>query len=355
MVPLYSYFSLLNPPLRDNSLLQRTPGLIDWRNISLIASLILVSRGLELSGIFTRLSSYLISVSGGSGRRLAFILLLTIAFSSSIIMNDTAMLIFIPLIVTISKVSEEDLSSLVVLSAIAANIGSALTPIGNPQNIIIWNSYAIPFHSFVLEMLPFVLLWLLLLLFLAYLIFNDKIERKELPPVNINTSFLWTSMILLVGDITFAQGGKALWTFPITFGVFLLIGREVLFGFDWGLLLMFIFIFVDFGEIAHILSSSGVSFPNSGVKLFLTSAFLSQLVSNVPATILLLNEGKDWISLAAGVNIGGTGLIVGSLANLIAIRIGEVETGKFHRYSVPYFLLTLILSIFILHLSISGS
>ncbi|KUH34523.1 carboxylate transporter [Thermococcus celericrescens] len=340
------YLALL---LRDGSLLRRTPGLVDWGSLYLIGSLILVSRGLELSGIFTRLSCRLLSLSGGSERRLAFILLPTIAISSTVIMNDTAMLIFIPLILTLSRISGKDLSGLVILSSMAANVGSALTPIGNPQNVIIWNHYGIPFHSFVLRMLPFVFTWLLLLLLFAYFIFKGEIKQRELPPVSVHKSLLWASIILLAVDLILAQEGKALWTFPITLGVLLLIGRKVPLAVDWTLLLTFAFIFADFGEIALILSSSGVFFPHPGLGLFLTSAFLSQLVSNVPATVLLLG-GSEWLPLAAGVNVGGTGLIIGSLANLIAVRIARVGIKEFHRYSVPYFLLVTLLSLLILWL-----
>ncbi|ASJ02889.1 anion transporter [Thermococcus profundus] len=329
--------------LRDGSLLRRTLSLIDWGSLSLIGSLILLSMGLELSGIFTRLSCRLISLSRGSERRLAFVLLPTIALSSAVIMNDTAMLIFIPLIVTLSRIAEKDLSGLIVLSAIAANVGSALTPIGNPQNVIIWNHYGVPLHYFVLRMLPFVFTWLLLLLLFAYFILKGEIEQRELPPVSVRKSLLWISILLLAVDVVLAHEGKALWTFPITLGVLLLPERKVLLAFDWALLLTFAFIFADSGEIALILSSSRIFFPHSGLGLFLTSAFLSQLVSNVPATVLLLGGG-EWLPLAAGVNVGGTGLIIGSLANLIAIRTGKVGVREFHRYSVPFFLIALMVS-----------
>jgi Na+/H+ antiporter NhaD/arsenite permease-like protein len=71
--------------------------------------------------------------------------------------------------------------------------------------------------------------------------------------------------------------------------------------------------------------------------------FMPELVSNVPATVLLLN-GNAWLPLAAGVNVGGTGLIIGSLASLIAIMIGKVGLKRFHRYSLPFFVLALPIS-----------
>ena len=338
------YFLLL---VRDGSLLRRTPGLIDWAGLSLIASLILVSKGLELSGAFTRLSSSLILLSNGSERRLAFLLLPAVALSSAVIMNDTAMLVFIPLVVTVSRVTGKDLSALVVLSAIAANVGSALTPIGNPQNIIIWSYYGPSFLGFLTSMLPFVGLWLVLLLVFAGFVFRGGIPGRRLPPVALRKGLLWASVVLLPLDVLLFQEGRPLLTFPLTLAVLLLAGRDVLLGFDWALLLTFALIFVDFGEISGILSSLGLSPPGSPMGLFLASALTSQAVSNVPATVLLLG-GKDWLPLAVGVNVGGTGFVLGSLANLIAVRISGISMRDFHRYSLPYFLAAVLLSALLL-------
>ena len=81
---------------------------------------------------------------------------------------------------------------------------------------------------------------------------------------------------------------------------------------------------------------SGHTLPSEGV-LFLASAGLSQLISNVPATVIFLGSKPEWLPLALGVNLGGNGLVVGSLANIIAIRISGIRMSDFHRFSMPYF------------------
>ncbi|WP_088885803.1 SLC13 family permease [Thermococcus gorgonarius] len=320
---------------------------MDWGGLSLITSLILVSRGLELSGAFGKLSLQIIALSRGSERRLAMILLPTIALSSAIIMNDTAMLIFIPFIVALSRLIEKDMTALVVFSAIAANVGSALTPIGNPQNIIIWRHYGVPFPDFVAYILPFVLLWLILLRLFAFVTFRGSLPERKLHQVKVREGLLWSSLFLLIANIVLAREGKALWTLPLTVVILSLVGGDVLLSFDWALVLTFALIFVDFGELSRIMASLGFHPPSSRIGLFISSALLSQAVSNVPATVLLLSA-ENWGPLAVGVNAGGTGFMVGSLANLIAIRIARMSIEDFHRYSVPYFLLILLLSALLL-------
>ena len=121
----------------DHKLLARTPFLVDWKSLSLITALILTSKGLELSGVFSRLAPKLVELSHGSERRLVLYLVPIVVTSSAIIMNDTAMLVFVPLVIATADIARINVSRAVTMLAIAANVGSALTPIGNPQNIII--------------------------------------------------------------------------------------------------------------------------------------------------------------------------------------------------------------------------
>ncbi|WP_226996616.1 SLC13 family permease [Thermococcus sp. 5-4] len=332
--------------LNDPSLPGRTPDLVDWRSLALITSLILVSKGLELSGIFTRLSIGLISLSGGSERKLMLLLIPIIALSSAVIMNDTAMLVFIPLVVITARLAGINTARAVTLSAIAANVGSALTPIGNPQNIIIWNTYGLSFLGFVGAMLLPVTLWLVLIVLFTLTIRERPISIERLPPVAIKTRLFAASLFLLIGDILLAETGRPLWTLPLTLLVLLILGREALLGFDWALVLTFAFIFVDFGEVARLISGSSW-LPSGGLVLLLASAGLSQLISNVPATVVFIGSRPEWLPLALGVNLGGTGIIIGSLANLIALRISGIGIRDFHRFSIPYFLMALVVSILI--------
>ena len=332
----------------DGSLPKRTPGLVDWGSLSLITSLIITSKGLELSGVFDRLAQRLVGKTNHSGKRLLLLLLPAIALSSAIIMNDTAMLVFIPLVVALSELSGLDRAKAVTLSAISANVGSALTPIGNPQNIIIWHDYRLGFSTFVLQMLPFVLLWLGVLLFFVILSPDENLSVRSLPPLALRRDLLLVSAFLLCINIYLGETGRHELSIAVTLALFLILERDILLSFDWALVLTFAFIFIDFNELSYLLSKACLSLPTSGVKLLLISAGLSQLISNVPAAVLFLGSKPEWLPLALGVNIGGTGMIIGSLANLIAVRIAGVSLKEFHRYSIPYFLLGLGISTLIL-------
>ncbi|NJE10489.1 SLC13 family permease [Thermococcus sp. MAR1] len=334
--------------LIDRSLPGRTPVLIDWGSLSLITALIITSKGLEISGIFSRLAPVLVRISGGSGRRLFFFLLPSIAFSSAVIMNDTAMLVFIPLVVAVSEFSELDGGRAVALSAIAANVGSSLTPVGNPQNVIIWREYGIGFVTFIIHMLPFVLLWMGILFVLVIFLPDENISPKPLPPISTRWDLLIASTLVLGMNIYLGETGRDITSLVITLMIFLIVDRRILWSFDWALVLTFALIFADFNEVSHLISGSARMFPGEGFKLLLASAGLSQLISNVPATVLFLGSKPEWLPLALGVNLGGTGMIIGSLANLIALRISGIGMRDFHRYSIPYFLIALGISILIL-------
>ncbi len=332
----------------DSSLLRRTPKLVDWESLSVITAIIMASKGLELSGIFSKLAPRLIQAANHSERRLMLLFILTISLSSMFIMNDTAMLVFIPLVVVTSEIARVDTARAVTFSAIAANVGSALTPIGNPQNIIIWHVYGLGFMEFVRSMLPFVSLWLIILFAFTLTIKNQELSIERIPSVALGKTLLVVSLVSLVADVFLAETGRAPLAFFFTFFAFLLLGREVLWSFDWVLVLTFALIFIDFNELAFLLKNAGLMFPDGGVALLFISAALSQLFSNVPATVLLSAGRPEWLPLSLGVNVGGSGIIVGSLANLIAIRIARVGLKDFHRYSIPYFLMALLVSALLL-------
>ncbi len=187
-------------------------------------------------------------------------------------------------------------------------------------------------------------LCLLILFAFTLTIKNRELSVERIPPVALRKTLLVVSLVSLVTDILLAEIGRASLAFIFTLFAFLLLGREVLKGFDWVLVLTFAFIFIDFSELAFLLKNAGLRFPAGGVGLFFVSAALSQLFSNVSATVLLLVGKLEWFPLSLGVNIEGSGIVVGSLANLIALRIARVGVGHFHRHSVPYFLVVLLLS-----------
>jgi len=335
----------------NNSLLGRTLKLIDYESLSAIISFFILSRGLELSGVFTRIAPYIIQLSDGDERRFLFIMIVIVSLSSSLIMNDTAMFVFIPLIMTMSKIAEIDVKKAVSLTAIAANVGSALTPIGNPQNIIMWRVYRISVHEFILTMLPYVSIWVFVLLLFVFIGGSKKQFRVfTMPDVKLNKALMFSSATLFFVDVVLIQLGHALWALPLTLAILVIVERRVLLSIDIALILTFAFIFIDFKELSTLMQAFNI-LPSlkSSITVVLLSTGLSQLISNVPATVVLISAGKpEWLPLALGVNLGGTGIVIGSLANLIALRISGIRIRDFHRFSIPYFLIALGFSFLIL-------
>ncbi len=347
-----TYIALL---FTDPSLLRSTLSFLNIKVLSVIVALLIISRGIELSGIFNRLSLKLISLLHGSTVALILTLILLSELTAMVVMNDTALFIYLPFIITLSKLTNLSLERFAIMVTIAVNVGSALTPIGNPQNVIIWQHYNVGFLEFIKYMAPFVVVSTVTLMVLAYFTFKNEGLRmlNHIPPVRFDRRLFYISATLLILNVIFAQLGFQIYALALTILSFLAVKRKIITTIDYGLILTFSLMFIDFGEISKLIGFYGlIPKLNTDVNTLLTSAFLSQLISNVPATITLINHVSLWGPLALGVNIGGVGLIIGSMANIITLRLIKLKLTKFHKYSLPYFaLLTMIFTaMFILHL-----
>ncbi len=324
---------------------------VDWNSIFTIMSILLVSKGLELSGLFTDVSLKLINISRGSPTRLIILIILVSALSATVLTNDVSLFIYVPIAIEISKKLNIDLAFLLTILAISVNIGSALTPIGNPQNIIIWQHYNINFTTFIVMLTPFFAISMITLLIYS-LIFTRRnknmtctVSSPITEGISVNKKLLTISTILMIIDIALCEYKLSYLSLIITFLVYLTINRDIIFNLDYALVIMLILMFVDFRTISDFLSKYNMTILTSQkIFLFYLGILLSQVISNVPATIMLLNHTKDWITLAIATNLGGVGAVTGSLANIITLRLGKIRVKDFHRYSIPYF--TLLLTIF---------
>ena len=249
-----------------------------------------------------------------------------------------------------SRILNTDSAVYAALVTIAVNAGSAMTPIGNPQNVIIWQHYRVPFHVFTGSLAPFTLISMLVLLAYSQAIASRSRSAGPAtapPSVKVNKVLVSASLTLLILDVVLAQYGLALLAAAITVVTLILIRSEVVTGADYPLMAIFILMFADFRGLAHLAASAfaGVSIcgPLAGI---LVPAVLSQVVSNVPATLLLIGHVSSWSALAVGANLGGVGTVTGSLANVIALRLAGMSAKEFHKITLPYFaLLTVVLSL----------
>lgn len=321
------------------------PSMIDWRTIESLAGLLILTAGLRASGAFDHFASEFL-VHLHSERRVAFFFIGISACLAAFLTNDVALFIVVPLTLSLQNVLKNDLRDLVFFEAIAVNAGSTLTPIGNPQNLFLWHQSGLSFGAFVLSMAPLALFLLALLaLFTAFRFKYEKLDLSEVPVSKVNWPVFWVTLALMAAFIVLMEL-KLEWAGLVVVGaVGLFLFRKALLTVDWVLLPLFMLMFIDF----NLLSRAEVLRGIAGMKLFespqnwmLLSGLLSQITSNVPASIFLAQFGRDVLPVAYGVNLGGQGFVIGSLANLIALRIlGQKHVlGGFHKWSVPFFVLS---------------
>ncbi len=344
-------FSVLNPEaIRDY------PAYVDWKTISLLAGLFVITTGLKMSNFFYSLSKRLVKRVHHEST-LAFLLISISAVLSMFLTNDVSILIVIPLTLGLSEVINNDIGKLIILEIIAVNVGSLLSPIGNPQNIYIWHKWQIPFFDFILKMLPlFAVSFILLLGFsLATVKRNPLSFRAIKNDEGTNRSLLLVSIVSFIVFIASEEFYSALYVLPVIIAIYLLFFREVLKKTNWSLIILFVVLFIDIHMI------SGLSIVDRLLRslrldtvrnLYISGILLSQIISNVPATFLLSDYNVDWVVLAYAVNIGGSGIVIGSLANLIALKLADSKNmfARFHKYSLLFLFLSAAAGNFLLRL-----
>lgn len=318
------------------------PSLVDWPTIAALTGLLALTKGLELSGALDHAGHWL-TARMTSERAVAVCLVLAAALLSMVLTNDVALFVVVPLTLGVCRLTGLAPSRLIILEALAVNAGSALTPIGNPQNLFLWQLSGVSFLEFVAHMLPLVLALMALLLVLTCVLFGRRPIRLGVgdQPGRLDRRLFWCSLALYVPFLLATDLRHAGLAALAVLLVFLLLRREVLARIDWGLLLVFVLMFIDL----RLLAGLGIvrdAMRGLGLEqarhLYLAAIAASQLVSNVPAAIALVEYSRDWRVIAYGVNVGGFGLMVGSMANLIALRMcGERKAWlEFHWYAIPF-------------------
>lgn len=320
------------------------PGLVDWRTIAALAGLMVLSRGLEDSGFLARAGRLLLTHAHGE-RGLAAALVLFSAGLSAVVTNDVALFIVVPLTVGLYTVSRLPIGRLVIFEALAVNAGSTLSPVGNPQNLYLWQSSSAGFVEFTLAMLPLAAGLLMLILALVPLAFPARrIEIADTAgAIPVEPRLMRLSLALYPPFLVAAELGHTMWAACAVIALYAVVARQVLRGVDWLLLLVFVLMFIDLGLLAGLplMAERVPALLELPGGLLLAGAALSQVISNVPATIFLATFTEDWRTLAWAVAVGGFGCALGSLANLIALRLSRQPNlwREFHLWSVPVLLL----------------
>ena len=323
--------------------------LVDWPTMAALTGLLLLTKGLELGGALDALGRWLTGRMS-TARSTALCLVLAAMLLSMVLTNDVALFVVVPLTRVVCRLTRMAATRLIVFEALAVNAGSALTPIGNPQNLFLWHGANVSFAAFVWAMLPLVLALMVVLLVLTAWAFDGagRVAGPAGTAAPLDGTLVAWSLALYLPFLIATDQHQAGWALVAVLLVFLLLRPRVLAQLDWGLLLVFVLMFVDLRLLAGldtVRSAVQALGLEQAAHLYLTGIIASQFVSNVPAAIALAEYSKDWRVIAYGVNVGGFGFMVGSLANLIALRLsGDPQAWRvFHAHALPMLLVAALI------------
>ena len=322
-------------------------GYIDWRSLGILWSLMIITKGYMNNGIFEKIGHALL-VRTRKMWQLVSVLVALCFFSSMLITNDVSLITFVPFAIMMLKQCGrwELMIPVVVLQTIAANLGSMLTPIGNPQNLYLYGLAGVGAGQFIMWLLPYTIVSAALLIISIMLLKNKIISIMLLKNKNADVSMKDTDdnsgqkaapvnvlLYTILFIIALLVVARVLPWYVLTVLVLVttfIIERNVLLKADYALLLTFVGFFIFTGNMGRIepvaLFLSGIADGREiGVGII-----TSQCISNVPAALLLSGFTHNIKNLALGVNIGGLGTLIASMASLISYKqyVNEVPDGK---------------------------
>lgn len=299
------------------------PGYIDFRVLALLFCLMGVMSGFQEAGVFKRLARSLLHKTK-TARQLSIILVLLCFFTSMLITNDVALLTFVPFTIMVLEMAglENRMIPIIVLQTIGANLGSMLTPVGNPQNLYLYTVSGMSLARFLAVMGPYTFLSLVLLLiaigFEKKSPVNLSLENQK-EPLPMGKLFRY-GLLFLLCLCTVARLLPYQLVFAAVLIVLALFDRKLFARVDYCLLLTFVCFFVFIGNMGRIEAVRDmIAGMMEGRELYMGAA-ASQVISNVPAAILLSGFTSRYEPLLVGVNIGGLGTLIASLASLISYK-----------------------------------
>ena len=298
-------------------------GYIDWDTLAMLFSLMAVMKGFQHAGLFVWLGNRLLRYTNTT-RKLLFALVFLPFVCSMVITNDVSLITFVPFALIVLHMAGQDwlVVPLVVLQTAAANLGSMLTPMGNPQNLYLYTRSGMSFGALVGLMLPYVLASAICL---AVLIF--RCDSAPIAPVSVQSQ-LAPPRTLAVYAAGFALCLLALFDIVPTLAVlgvvavFLLFyDRRVLAAVDYALLGTFAAFFVFIGNLGAVPAFREFLAGILVGHVVPVAVLASQVISNVPAALLLSGFTADWPALIVGCNLGGLGTLIASMASLISYKL----------------------------------
>lgn len=329
---------------------------IDYRTLMILWSLMIVVQGYREAGVFEKLVGSLVKRMSDT-RTMTLLLMCGCFFSSMFITNDVALLTFIPFAIVLLKETkqEEIMIPVVVFLTIAANLGSMVTPIGNPQNLYLYTKSEMSIASFEKIMLPYGAVSFIMLVICIYL----SVRKREITSITnndvtidkkkmlVNTILFIISLMCVVRIIDYRI------SFVIVLMTVMVTNGAIVKKADYGLLLTFVAFFIFVGNMKNLEVVRNMLNNITSGREIMVSVILSQAISNVPAAILLSNFTDNISRLIIGTNLGGLGTIIASMASLISFKfVSNEKSVKKAKYLLSFtvfnvlFLVILLLSLF---------
>ena len=318
-------------------------GYVDLRVLILLFCLMLVVAGIRQTGAFTMICKALLK-KYRSIKAIGLVLVLLSFFMSMLLTNDVTLVTIVPFtLLMFEKIAGEKKARaeivLLVLETIAANLGSMLTPMGNPQNLYLYSTFDLTFPEFFRIIFPYSALSLVLLIGSVFL-FLPKLQTER-PSGNTKIDgrgkLILFVILFAVNMLTILRILDDKILLAIVAAAVLIVNRKLFLQADYSLLLTFVFFFVFVGNMGSIPALS-----ESLERIFLgrevaISAALSQIISNVPAAILLSGISSNASGLIIGTNLGGLGTLIASMASLITYKFyAGTKDGSPKKYIVIF-------------------
>lgn len=326
---------------------------IDFRVLGILLSLMTVMAGLQRNGLFDMIGSSLLKRTKNT-MQLSLVLVFLCFFFSMFITNDVSLITFVPFaMLTLRKCNQEKLLiPVIIVQTLAANLGSMLTPIGNPQNLYLYNLAEMKMSTFIGIIGPYTLASGILLLLSVVVVCRKKekieftleennsdheiekerlhLRRKTHQKNAVYLILFLMSLLVVVRVLPYYVA------FIVVFVTVFIMDRQVLKTVDYSLILTFIAFFIFTGNIGEIETIRNVLQEFVSGREVGVGIAASQVISNVPAALLLSRFTKDYAKLLVGVNIGGLGTLIASMASLISYKIYahhyNEQKGKYFRW-----------------------
>ena len=330
---------------------------IDYRTISLLFCLMILVKAFQDLNLLDWMANSLLKICKND-RTLYFVLVFFVFFISMFVTNDVALLTFVPITLLVCSRANLNACDLIIFETLAANLGSCVTPMGNPQNLFLFSYYKFGVGDFFENTLKIGVISAFLLIGVIYTVTRKNIKQIENDNNSVNVRLNWKFVIYLLDFIltlfTVFHLVDYKITLIITIVVIAVCNFKLFVKIDYSLLFTFAGFFIFTGTISTVESFSNFlkSVLDNPLKTYIAGILTSQIISNVPASLLLSGFTSNGKELLLSVNVGGLGTLIASMASVISFKLynnSENSNGKtfFLRFTGYNFSLLIILALII--------